>query len=297
MSTPRLEQQQKGKPVFWRDSNLPFEARQAFDSTACYRAHTHPTLSIGIVDHGKSLLSLAGRELELKAGDVVIVWPRQVHACNPQPSTRWSYRMFYLDWDWVQSAVAAQEDLGVEKGIPQLVRSAEGSGLIDRMSAVVIEPGSVTEKIRRMQDCLVELYKHASRPSRKPVAATAQPESLAIRRARDYIETHAAETIDLRSLALDHGFTPFQFIRKFGQEIGLTPHAYQLDQRIIRAKKLLVRSQSLVDIAYALGFADQSHFQRVFKPRVAATPAQYRGCRANQAEITRTQFYPIRSTP
>jgi AraC-like DNA-binding protein len=33
---------------------------------------------------------------------------------------------------------------------------------------------------------------------------------------------------------------------------------------------------SLADAALQLGFADQSHFQRAFKQRVAATPGEYR---------------------
>ena len=33
---------------------------------------------------------------------------------------------------------------------------------------------------------------------------------------------------------------------------------------------------SLAETALALGFADQSHFQRAFKERVAATPGEYR---------------------
>ncbi|WP_176518330.1 AraC family transcriptional regulator, partial [Pseudomonas faucium] len=33
---------------------------------------------------------------------------------------------------------------------------------------------------------------------------------------------------------------------------------------------------ALAEVAYRLGFADQSHFQRVFKAHVGVTPGQYR---------------------
>ncbi|WP_231557856.1 helix-turn-helix domain-containing protein, partial [Aeromonas taiwanensis] len=43
----------------------------------------------------------------------------------------------------------------------------------------------------------------------------------------------------------------------------------------------------LADVALASGFADQAHFQRQFKRRVAATPGQYRAGLAPQGERTR----------
>lgn len=59
---------------------------------------------------------------------------------------------------------------------------------------------------------------------------------------------------------------------------GQTPHAYQIDQRINRAKQLLKRGEPIADVALQLGFADQSHFQRQFKQRLATTPRHYQRC-------------------
>ncbi|WP_251475102.1 hypothetical protein [Stenotrophomonas lactitubi] len=43
---------------FWRDAAMPYvESRRACDSRACYRAHSHPTFSIGAVDQGTSLFT------------------------------------------------------------------------------------------------------------------------------------------------------------------------------------------------------------------------------------------------
>ena len=72
------------------------------------------------------------------------------------------------------------------------------------------------------------------------------------------------------------GLSSFRLIRQFRREFGLTPHAYQLDCRINRTRALLQRGHPLADLACLAGFTDQSHFQRAFKLRVAATPVQYR---------------------
>nr|WP_231665501.1 MULTISPECIES: helix-turn-helix domain-containing protein [unclassified Pseudoalteromonas] len=56
-------------------------------------------------------------------------------------------------------------------------------------------------------------------------------------------------------------------IRSFKQTYGLSPHAYQLDKRIKKAKNLLKSGHSIIETSHLLGFADQSHLQRNFKKR------------------------------
>jgi AraC family transcriptional regulator len=69
----------------------------------------------------------------------------------------------------------------------------------------------------------------------------------------------------------------FQFARRFKQSTGATPHAYVMDERVARAKTLLLRTGiPLAEVAHQCGFADQSHMNRVFGARVGATPGQYR---------------------
>jgi len=51
-------------------------------------------------------------------------------------------------------------------------------------------------------------------------------------------------------------------------------------RRFCRLNALLFSDASretLADVAHGLGFADQSHFQRVFKAHVGVTPRCYRG--------------------
>ncbi|MFV0489470.1 MAG: helix-turn-helix transcriptional regulator, partial [Vibrio fluvialis] len=71
------------------------------------------------------------------------------------------------------------------------------------------------------------------------------------------------------------GVSPYHLIRTFKQYFGLSPHAYLMDERIKRAKQLLKQGETIVDTSLALGFADQAHFQRSFKSRIALTPKKY----------------------
>lgn len=89
----------------------------------------------------------------------------------------------------------------------------------------------------------------------------------------DYIETHLTEDISLSELALEAGLSKFHFSRLLKHAIGLTPHKYVLKRRIERATHVLQQGDlTIAQVAYKFGFADQSHFTRVFKQVKGITP-------------------------
>jgi AraC family transcriptional regulator len=58
--------------------------------------------------------------------------------------------------------------------------------------------------------------------------------------------------------------------------VGEPPHRYVIRLRIERAKELLREGRlSLAQVAAAVGFADQCHFNRHFKRLVGETPGQF----------------------
>ncbi len=67
------------------------------------------------------------------------------------------------------------------------------------------------------------------------------------------------------------------FIRAFRDTTGMTPYQWLLRERINRARELLRASNApLAEVAIACGFADQSHFTRVFSNIVGVTPGNWR---------------------
>jgi AraC-like DNA-binding protein len=80
----------------------------------------------------------------------------------------------------------------------------------------------------------------------------------------------------LAELAALAGLSRYQLIRAFRRATGMTPHAWQVNQRVNLARDRLRAGEAIAEVAYGLGFADQSHFQRVFKAHAAVTPARYR---------------------
>jgi len=98
-----------------------------------------------------------------------------------------------------------------------------------------------------------------------------------LRRIRDYVDSHLGESIDLKALATTAELSLYHFARSFKQSEGTTPHDFILERRLTKARELLgQRDLSLAEIAFAVGFADQSHFTRRFRQMVGVSPGQFR---------------------
>jgi len=97
------------------------------------------------------------------------------------------------------------------------------------------------------------------------------------RRVRTYVDDNLSGKVTLAALAGQCRLSVSYFSAAFKITFGCTPHQFVLKRRIDRAKYLLLdMGQSLVDVAVSVGFADQSHFTRVFVCHADATPGAWR---------------------
>lgn len=77
-------------------------------------------------------------------------------------------------------------------------------------------------------------------------------------------------------LAAACGVSAGHFSRAFRRTVGTSPHQWLLEQKIAHAKCLLKGKKSISEIAFACGFADQSHLTRLFLRKVGVTPGEWR---------------------
>lgn len=91
----------------------------------------------------------------------------------------------------------------------------------------------------------------------------------------EYINAHLAEDLSLKAIAHTAGMSQYYFCRLFKQSMGLTPYQYLIQQRVERAKQLLLQSKmSIAEVAQAVGFCDQSRLSRYLKRLTRLTPKQ-----------------------
>jgi transcriptional regulator GlxA family with amidase domain len=85
------------------------------------------------------------------------------------------------------------------------------------------------------------------------------------------------QAVPLAELARAVNVSPGHFVRAFKQSTGQPPHRWLVEQRIEKARQLLVNtSLSLAEIALACGFSDQSHFARAFSRAMHTSPSAWR---------------------
>lgn len=98
-----------------------------------------------------------------------------------------------------------------------------------------------------------------------------------LRQAREMLIEHFSETLKLTQIAAKVGVHPVYLAAAFRQKFGVTIGEFVRKLRIEHAcAELNKEDLPLSAIALQAGFADQSHFSKVFKSYVGMTPREYR---------------------
>ena len=97
-----------------------------------------------------------------------------------------------------------------------------------------------------------------------------------VRRVREYIRSHLGSDIGLAELAEQVNLSPHYFSMLFKQALGVPPHQYVLQERILEAQRQLATGRTPIsELAVSLGFSDQSHFSQAFRRITGTTPKRY----------------------
>ena len=98
-----------------------------------------------------------------------------------------------------------------------------------------------------------------------------------LQRVVDYVEAHLERSVTAGELAGVAAVSLFHFTRVFREATGATPLAYVTARRVARAQAMLADPRMpLAEVAFATGFASQSHFGSVFKAHTGLTPGAWR---------------------
>lgn len=90
------------------------------------------------------------------------------------------------------------------------------------------------------------------------------------------IECNPEMKLSVDEMAHTLYISKYHFIRSFKQTVGLTPHQFQIQNRIRKAQRMLNDVDSITEVALNTGFCDQSHFIKHFERYVGITPTVYK---------------------
>jgi len=239
--------------------------------------HAHAAYQFGLCcDHLGEYHYRSGWH-KLPKGSLSIIHSGEVHAPSERtdlvaPACYW---MMHADPAMLQ--VAASEIAEKPMGLPYfdlVVLDAELAQMYRRFHRTVEQAASQLEQNSTLLLLLTQLICHCAQGHPVRPLKTARP---AVLRVRDFLQAHYADNVSLEQLADLAELSRFHLCRAFRKEMGVSPHVYQMQVRVDRAKMLLSRGMLVAEVASATGFYDQSHFGWHFKRLVGVTPGNYLG--------------------
>jgi AraC family transcriptional regulator len=94
---------------------------------------------------------------------------------------------------------------------------------------------------------------------------------------QEYISDNLDSQLSLESVGAEVGMTTHEFLQAFGSAFATTPAQYVIDQRLRRARWLLLNTgKNITTIAQDVGFSSHAHLCTAFRSRLKITPSQFR---------------------
>ena len=226
--------------------------------------------SIAIAGRGHEVLLREGDAL-LRSSDEITVFER---ACYGETLTLRIPRS-------ILSSLVVDVDGATMRVIPR--QSGALKLLTCYMKALIDERTPGTLELQHL------IVKHVTDLAALTLGATRDAESMAkvrgmpaarLRTAKTYIiENSARRDLSIAMVAAHLGVTP-RYLQRIFEADGNTFSTWLLSQRLVRAHRLLCKSQfaeqAVSVIAYEVGFGDLSYFNRCFRKQYGVTPREVR---------------------
>ncbi|WP_413112108.1 AraC family transcriptional regulator [Thaumasiovibrio sp. DFM-14] len=262
---------------YWTSQFTPYlTVRSTQNSTQSYKAHCHSDLSIGIIEGGETRLSLPKGHIALKKGDIILIEPNMVHACNPVDEKPRSYHMLYIDNDWCCGALSKLFGYEVTEYTidqPLFRHDVNERDLGQLVSELLRDESSQVASI--VESSLLSILSRCCLPRNELLDA----DKLALQ-VKERLLQDIENAPRLDTLAHQLGQSKETLIRKFKRQFGITPKSFLNNHRIEKAKALLRGGMQIADVAIEVGFSDQSQLHRAFVNYTASTPKQYQNIKA-----------------
>ena len=229
--------------------------------------HSHKQALFAFVIQGNYTETYGTHTRECKASTLLFHPPEELHAEHFHDSGGHTF-IIEIESLWLerlrQNGSVRAPSAGFKCGMTELVarRLYKEFLQLDEFSDLIIE------------GLMLELMGEAARSS--TVSEFSHPPRW-LTQARELLHEHYTESLKLDDMAQTVGVHPVHLAQTFHKSYGCTVGDYVRRLRIEHACHELATSEStIVDIALAKGFCDQSHFTRTFKKIVGIAPSQYR---------------------
>lgn len=252
----------------------------------------HERLELFIPLDGRVVFQMGGQRTELGAGDLLIVDNLKLHHVVDFPG--FDTRAIVVSFlpEFVYSLGSPSHDYAflmpfyspVSRGarVLSLKSEPEAAAALRRLLACRFgEPEGALQRAGCKANLLVLLLELARRFRTSEVVQweflRQQERSLRLKKLFDHISAHYTDRLSVAQAARLAAMSEPQFMKTFKRVAGMTLVAYLNHVRLAHGARLLREtSQTIAEIASAVGFSDQSYFDKRFKRAFGQTPKEFR---------------------
>ena len=236
--------------------------------------HSHEFYCVGVTESGVAALRCNGRMHHAPPRAITTINPGEVHTGFRSSRTAWRYRAFYAD-QRLLIGIASQMAGKLVRHVEFTSTILQNDALARRLTSAHRSMEAGTDTLESQSRFVLAISDLLRVQGDLSAFATRRRDPAAALRVREHIEHFAHTRLTLTELGEVARRSPVYTLRLFRRTYGLPPHAYLMQVRIARARKLLARA-SIVETALSLGFNDQSHFTNAFRQLVGVPPGAYR---------------------
>jgi AraC-like DNA-binding protein len=264
------------RPKLWRSYYLPsIELVHGVYQSYLLPRHFHEELELNLKQGDGWHFNYRGTIHSVPSDTLVVTQPGEAHQANSESERDCTFRGLRVGIDLLQQVAidVAGRDIDLPLFPLPLVHDRDFNTKFIRVHQALERSTSQLEQQTLTLDLLAQLIlRYSEKP---PDLAKLETEIQPVHHVRDYLEDNYNREISLEQLAQVANLSSFHLNRSFSRTFGMPPHAYQIQMRIIMAKRLLIKGRSIESVAIETGFVSQSHFGSHFKRLVCITPKQY----------------------
>jgi AraC-like DNA-binding protein len=260
-----------------RDHDTGIETLRAHFQGHAYDPHWHDSYLVGVTEQGVQQFHCRRQRHASTPGQVFTLEPGEIHDGDAPCAAGFTYKMLYLDPQWLSRELSG------------LFEQAPDGHLLSFAYTLATEPrlaGAVTFAFAALHHKELRIVRQSALDAllvqltdqvhwRRVMNPDPRLPQVALR-ARDYLHAHVHQDVGMDELAAACGVDRFRLTRAFKAAFGLPPHAYLVQLRLARARRMLAAGAWPAQVANDLGFADQSHLGRWFMRAYGLSPAAYR---------------------
>lgn len=258
--------------------------RQQTKGNALGHWHYHKEMEILVVHSGSLEVHVEEEVHEMKAGDVIVIGPSQLHRDRNHEALHYTVLQFDIHPYFDQST------------LPYIRFFSNNSTPLSRLNYIFADP----EVRSNVHACVSEIYMESEQKTEgyeiavnllikkilltllrkdtlKVLSAQQHPDILRLKPVLDYVERHTNDKINVEDACRLVSMSYHYFVKFFRRTMGVSFTDYVNYKKIKKAERiLLTKKMTIASVGECIGMPNMAHFYKMFKKYNQCSPSEYR---------------------